>query len=120
MLKIKLNINLCTYRNLGLDSSLGIATGYGLDGKELEIDSRQGMWFLSFPQRPDRLWGSPSLLANGYRGVFPTNYIIYYYNSIISAYNSFSFYTTYTYIFKILDSYVGKYGGFGLLGCDTE
>jgi hypothetical protein len=27
--------------------------------------------FFFFPRRPDRLWGSPSLLSNGYRGSFP-------------------------------------------------
>ena len=43
----------------GLGSSVGIATGYGLDGPGIE--SRWGR---------DRSWGPPSLLYNGYR-VFP-------------------------------------------------
>jgi hypothetical protein len=28
-------------------------------------------WIFSSSQRPDRLWGSPSLLSNGYRGLCP-------------------------------------------------
>jgi hypothetical protein len=44
------------------DSSVGIATRYGLDGPGIE--SRCGR---DFPPRPDRPWGSPSLLYNGYR-----------------------------------------------------
>ena len=39
-------------------SSVGIATDYGLDGPGIE--SR-------FSARPDRPWGPPSLLYNGYR-----------------------------------------------------
>ena len=48
------------------DSSVGIATGYGLDVPEIE--SRRGGGF--FRTCPDRPWGQPSLLYNGYR-VFP-------------------------------------------------
>ena len=48
----------------GPDSSVGIATDYGLDGPGIE--SRWGEIF----RRPDRPWGPPSLLYNGYR-VFP-------------------------------------------------
>jgi hypothetical protein len=44
------------------DSSVGIVTGYGLDGRIL-IPGR-GKRFLSTPQCPDRLWGPPSLLSN--------------------------------------------------------
>jgi hypothetical protein len=46
-------------------SSVGIATGYGLDGPGIE--SRWGEIFRNCPNRP---WGPPSLLYNGYR-VFP-------------------------------------------------
>ena len=45
-------------------SSVGIATGYGLDGPG--IKSRWGEIFHTCPDRP---WGPPSLLYNGY-GVF--------------------------------------------------
>ena len=47
------------------DSSVGIATGYGLDGPGIE--SRWGQIFCTCPDRP---CGPPSLLYNGYR-VFP-------------------------------------------------
>ena len=49
----------------GRDSSVGIATRYWLDGPG--IDSR---WGDIFRTRPDRPWGPPRLLQNGYR-VFP-------------------------------------------------
>ena len=50
---------------MGRDSSVGIATGYGLGGPGIE--SRLGEIFRTCP---DWLWGPPSLLYNGYR-VFP-------------------------------------------------
>jgi hypothetical protein len=49
----------------GLGSSVGIATGYGLDGPGIE-----SRWGEIFRARPDRPWGPPSLLYDGYR-VFP-------------------------------------------------
>jgi hypothetical protein len=52
---------------IGRDSSVGIETGYGLDGQSsIPAEVR----FFSSPQRPDRLWGQPSLLSNGYRELF--------------------------------------------------
>jgi hypothetical protein len=49
----------------GPGSSVGIATDYGLDGPEIE-----SRWGQDFSTRPDRPWGPPSQLYNGYR-VFP-------------------------------------------------
>jgi hypothetical protein len=49
----------------GPGSSVGIATGYALDGPEIE-----SLWGEIFRTRPYRPWGPPSLLYNGYR-VFP-------------------------------------------------
>jgi hypothetical protein len=49
----------------GLDSSVGIATGYGLDGHGME--SLGSEIFRTYPYPP---WGPPSLLYSGYR-VFP-------------------------------------------------
>jgi hypothetical protein len=48
--------------------SFGIATGYWLDGPGLLPGSAT---FFFSPQRPDRLWGPPALLYNGYWGPFP-------------------------------------------------
>jgi hypothetical protein len=51
------------------DSSAGIALGYGLDDRG---SIPGGCWeFFSKPPRPERLWSSPSLLSNGYQGLFP-------------------------------------------------
>ena len=51
----------------GPGSSVGIATGYGLDGPGIESRWGGGEIFRICPDRP---WGPPSLLYNGYR-VFP-------------------------------------------------
>ena len=48
---------------MGQDSSVGIATYYGLDGPGIE-SRLGGEIFLSLPYRP---WSPPSLLYNGYR-----------------------------------------------------
>ena len=59
--------SLCLYICLivGRDSAVGIATRYGLDGPGIE-----SRWLEIICARPERPWGPPSLLYNGYR-VFP-------------------------------------------------
>ena len=49
----------------GPGSVVGIATAYGLDGPRFE-----SRWGEIFRTSPDRSWGPPSFLYNGYR-VFP-------------------------------------------------
>jgi hypothetical protein len=51
-----------------LDSSASVVTGYGLDGWG-SIPGR-GKRFFSTPQNPDKFWGPPGLLSNGYWGLF--------------------------------------------------
>ena len=58
--------NIPSLPEVGREGSIGVATGYGLDG--LGIESRWGGEI--FRTCPDRPWGPPSLLYNWYR-VFP-------------------------------------------------
>jgi hypothetical protein len=53
------------------DSSVGIATGYGLDDRQVGVRVLVGPRVFSSSRRPDRLWGPPSHLSNGYRRPFP-------------------------------------------------
>jgi hypothetical protein len=50
----------------GRESVVGIATRYRLDGPGIEF-----RWGEIFRTRPDRPWGPPSLLYNGYQISFP-------------------------------------------------
>jgi hypothetical protein len=52
-------------------SSVGIATGYGLDDRGVGFRVPVGSRIFSSPNSPDRLWGPPSLLYNGYERLFP-------------------------------------------------
>jgi hypothetical protein len=53
-------------------SSVSIVSGYGLDDRAIEVRSpAEANGFFLYPLCPDRLWGPPSLLYNGYRGSFP-------------------------------------------------
>jgi hypothetical protein len=45
--------------------SVGIGTGYRLDGQCTIPGSAR---LFSYPQRPDRLWGPPTVLSNMYQG----------------------------------------------------
>jgi hypothetical protein len=53
------------------DSAVGIATGYGLEDRGVGIRVPVGSRIFFPPNRPDRLWGSPSLVSNGYCGFSP-------------------------------------------------
>jgi hypothetical protein len=48
----------------------GVATGYGLHGRGVGVRVPVGSRIFPSPRRPDRLWGLPSLLYSGYRGLF--------------------------------------------------
>jgi len=60
---INYTFSILSYLKVGRDSSIGIATRYGLDGPGTE--SRWGGEICR--TRPDRPWDPPSLLHNGYR-----------------------------------------------------
>jgi hypothetical protein len=47
---------------------VGIATGYGLDDREVGVRVPVGSGIFTSPYRPDRLWGPPNLLYIGYQG----------------------------------------------------
>jgi hypothetical protein len=53
------------------DSIVGIATGYGLHDRGVGVRVPVGARIFSSPYLPDRLWGPPCLLSNGYRGLIP-------------------------------------------------
>jgi hypothetical protein len=53
------------------DSSVGIATSYGLHGRGVGIRAPVASSIFSSPRHPDRLWGPPSLLPMGTGGYFP-------------------------------------------------
>jgi hypothetical protein len=62
------NILINHYNTLDQDSSVSIATDYGLDGRNSIPGTAK---FFSSPQRPNRLLSSPSLYPMGTGGSFP-------------------------------------------------
>jgi hypothetical protein len=65
IIKFSRDFNSLSLLSVDRDSSVGIATDYGLD----DLGSNPGGGGI-FRTRSDRPWGPPSLLYNGYR-VFP-------------------------------------------------
>jgi hypothetical protein len=60
----------CAFRT-SRDSSVGVVTGYGQDGRWVGVRVSVGARIFSSPRLPDRSWGPSSLLSNGYRRLFP-------------------------------------------------
>jgi hypothetical protein len=46
-----------------------MATGYGLDSQGVRVQVLARARFFSSVHHPDQLWGTPSLLSNGYLGL---------------------------------------------------
>jgi hypothetical protein len=65
------NKNQQTVRLVSLDSAVGIATSYGLDERGVGVRVPVVSRIVSSPRRPGRLCGPPTLLSNGYLGLFP-------------------------------------------------
>jgi hypothetical protein len=53
------------------NSSVGIATGYGLDGRGVRVRVPVGSRIFTSSCLSDRLWSPPSLLSSGHLGLFP-------------------------------------------------
>jgi hypothetical protein len=51
-------------------SSVGIATGYGLDDRQIRVRVPVGSRILNTSYRSDKLWGPSRLLPTGYRRLF--------------------------------------------------
>jgi hypothetical protein len=68
-LNVKLKLKLKRQYNVwSRDSSVGIASGYGLVDRGVGVRVPVGSKIFSSPRSPDRLRGQPSILSNAYRG----------------------------------------------------
>jgi hypothetical protein len=57
--------------NIGIrDSEIGIAAGYGLEGRVAGVRVPAGARIFYSPRPPDRFYGPSSLLPYGYRDYF--------------------------------------------------
>jgi hypothetical protein len=63
------NIFTCIVKYGSRDSAVGIAAGYGLDGRMVGVRVPAGTGIVFSPRRSDQFWGPPSPLSNGYRGL---------------------------------------------------
>jgi hypothetical protein len=54
------------FQSRSRDIAVGIATGYGLDGRGVGVRVPLGSRMFSSPRGPDRSGGPPSLLSNGF------------------------------------------------------
>jgi hypothetical protein len=52
-------------------SSVGIANSYWLEDRGVGVRLPVGSKIFSSSRLPDRLWGQPELLYDGYRGLIP-------------------------------------------------
>jgi hypothetical protein len=61
-------LSIMPLRNMSRDSIVGM-TDYGVDDRWVGVRVPVGSKIFSSSRRPDRLWGPPTLLSNGYRGI---------------------------------------------------
>jgi hypothetical protein len=65
------NFNFHRHTFMSRDSSVGIATGYGLDDRGVGVRGLVWSRIFSSPRRSDRLWDPPTSYPNGTGSSFP-------------------------------------------------